>query len=99
MALLDGVMADDAARSRIWVHRTSELVFQGPFCGTVSKKAWRQCCENVITTLANAGVTIVEMDPEDIWEDDAAASLPIVLFESMKELAQYAESAGWRFPR
>ena len=51
----------------------------------------------MITTLAKAGVTIVEMDPEDIWEDDAAASLPIVLYESMKELALYAESRGVAF--
>ena len=97
MALLDGVMANDTSRSRIWVHRTSESVCQGPFCGTVSKKGWRACCENVITTLAKAGVTIVEMDPEDIWEDDAAASLPIVLYESMKNWRYMQKVVGWPF--
>ena len=60
------------------------------------EKGVEACCENVITTLAKAGVTIVEMDPDDIWEDDAAASLPIVLYESMKELL-YAESRGVAF--
>ena len=84
------------AGSRIWVHRTSESACQGRFVGR-SRKRVEACCENVITTLAKAGVTIVEMDPEDIWEDDAAASLPIVLYESMKELALYAESRGVAF--
>ena len=96
MVLLDGSWQMITAGSRIWMHRTSESACQGPFCGTVSKKGGG-CCENVITTLAKAGVTIVEMDPVDIWEDDAAASLPIVLYESMKELALYAESRGVAF--
>ena len=61
------------------------------------QKGVEACCENVITTLAKAGVAIVEIDPDDIWEDDAAASLPIVLYESMRELALYAEGRGVAF--
>ena len=42
---------------------------------------------------------IIEVDPEDIWEDDAAASFPIVLFETMKELPLYAEQRGLDFAK
>ena len=97
MALLDGVMADDAAplvrldASDIRIGVPRSVLWAG------LEKGVEAVCENVITKLANAGVTIVEADPEDIWEDDAAASLPIVLFESMRELAQYAEKRGVAF--
>jgi mandelamide amidase len=97
LALLDGVMADDAAplagldASDIRIGVPRSVLWAG------LEKGVEACCENVITKLANAGVTIVEADPEDIWEDDAAASLPIVLFESMKELARYAEKRGVAF--
>jgi Asp-tRNA(Asn)/Glu-tRNA(Gln) amidotransferase A subunit family amidase len=97
MVLLDGVMANDNSRladlgaSDIRIGVPRAVLWDG------LEKGVEGCCENVITTLAKAGVTIVEMDPEDIWEDDAAASLPIVLYESMKELALYAESRGVAF--
>ena len=97
MALLDGVMADDysplvdldASGIRIGVPRA--VLWEG------LEKGVEECCEKVLTTISKAGVTIVEMDPEDIWEDDAAASLPIVLYESMRELAQYAADRGVAF--
>ncbi|GIR10025.1 MAG: hypothetical protein CM15mP21_2870 [Hyphomicrobiales bacterium] len=97
LALLDGVMANDTSRLADLGASDIRIGVPRAVLWDSLEKGVEACCENVITTLAKAGVTIVEMDPEDIWEDDAAASLPIVLYESMKELALYAESRGVAF--
>ena len=99
LALLDEVMAEDGgplfdldiSEIRIGVPRS--VLWDG------LEEGVEFSCENVVRALANAGVTIVEVDPEDIWEDDAAASFPIVLFETMKELPLYAEQRGLDFAK
>ena len=99
LALLDEVMAEDGgplfdldiSEIRIGVPRS--VLWDG------LEEGVEFSCENVVRALANAGVTIIEVDPEDIWEDDAAASFPIVLFETMKELPLYAEERGLDFSK
>ncbi len=54
-------------------------------------------CENALGLLRAAGVNLVETDPEDIWADDSAASFPIVLFETKRELRAYVENRGMAF--
>lgn len=54
-------------------------------------------CEATLEALAKAGVALIETDPEDLWEDDAAASFPIVLYETMAELPAYLEGRGVAF--
>ena len=99
LALLDAVMAADSGsqidldKSEIRIGVPRSILWDGLEEGVES------CCEDVVRTLANAGVTIIEVDPEDIWEDDAAASFPIVLFETMKELPLYVEERGLDFAK
>ena len=99
LALLDAVMAEDSSppldfdKSEIRIGVPRSVLWDGLEEGVES------CCEDVVRTLANAGVTVVEVDPEDLWEDDAAASFPIVLFETMKELPLYAEERGLNFAK
>lgn len=54
-------------------------------------------CEAALVSLAAAGVTLIETDPEDLWADDAAASFPIVLYETMQELPVYCAARGVDF--
>lgn len=54
-------------------------------------------CEVALGRLAAAGVTLIESDPEDLWEDDASASFPIVLFETMRDLPVYCAARGISF--
>lgn len=97
VALLDAVMADeaysldvpDASALRIGVPR--RVLWEGLEPEVSSQ------CEAALARLSDAGVTLVETDPEDIWADNAAASFPIVLYETMRELPAYCAGRGLNF--
>lgn len=97
LALLDAVMAGDDAplvprepgSLRLGVPR--RVLWEGLEPGVAER------CEGVIEQLARAGVTLIETDPADLWEDDAAASFPIVLYECMRELEAYCATRGITF--
>jgi Asp-tRNA(Asn)/Glu-tRNA(Gln) amidotransferase A subunit family amidase len=95
IALLDAVMAAEADRDivarephslRLGVPR--QVLWQGLEPAVATR------CEAALSRLGRAGVTLVETDPEDIWADDQAASFPIVLFETRRELGAYALQRG-----
>jgi mandelamide amidase len=54
-------------------------------------------CEGALSRLSAAGITLVESDPADLWADDAAASFPIVLYETMRDLPAYCAARGVSF--
>lgn len=89
LALLDAVMAGDATplaprfpgSLRLGVPR--RVLWENLEPGVAER------CEGVLEQLSRAGVTLIEADPADLWEDDAAASFPIVLYECMRELDDY----------
>lgn len=97
VALLDAVMAAggaalapaDPAAIRLGVPR--RVLWEGLEPAVAAR------CEAALTRLAAAGVTLVESDPADLWADDAAASFPIVLFETMRDLPAYCAGRGVRF--
>lgn len=94
LALLDGLMAldatplspRDAASLRLGVPR--RVLWENLDPGVAER------CEGAVESLARAGVTLIEADPADLWEDDAAASFPIVLYECMRELDDYCAARG-----
>ncbi len=94
LALLDGIMAADdtplAPRApgslRLGVPR--RVLWENLDPGVAG------CCEAALKALAGAGVTLIEADPADLWADDAAASFPIVLYESIRELDDYCAGRG-----
>ena len=97
LALLDGVMAGDTSTLaprdpgslRLGVPR--RILWEGLEPGVTRQ------CEAALETLARAGVTLIEADPADLWEDEAAASFPIVLYECMRELPGYCATRGITF--
>jgi len=97
LALLDGIMAGDTSALaprdpgslRLGVPR--RVLWDGLEPGVADR------CEAALEALARAGVTLIEADPADLWEDDAAASFPIVLYECMQELPRYCAARGISF--
>jgi indoleacetamide hydrolase len=97
LALLDSVMAADPApvaprdpsTLRIGVPR--RVLWENLEPGVAERS------EEALELLGRAGVTLIEADPPDLWEDDAAASFPIVLYEVMRELPVYAAERGVDF--
>lgn len=97
VALLDAVMAGepfgltvpDASALRLAVPR--RILWEG------LEPVVAERCEAALARLSAAGVTLIESDPEDLWADDAAASFPIVLFETMRELPAYCAARGVSF--
>jgi indoleacetamide hydrolase len=97
LALLDSIMAADstpvapreAASLRIGVPR--RVLWENLEPGVADRS------EEALELLGRAGITLIEADPQDLWEDDAAASFPIVLFEVMRELPAYAAERGVNF--
>lgn len=97
VALLDAVMAGEAlglampeaSALRIGVPR--RVLWEGLEPEVASR------CDAALARLSAAGVSLIETDPEDIWADDAAASFPIVLFETMQELPVYCAARGLSF--
>lgn len=97
VALLDAIMAAEA--NDLTPPEASDLRLGVPrrvlWEGLEPEVATR--CEQALTQLASAGVTLIETDPRDLWADDAAASFPIVLFETMRELPAYCAARGITF--
>ena len=96
IALLDAVMAGEAQSAsiapgaiRLGVPR--RVLWDGLEPEVAAR------CEAALSRLAAAGVTLVETDPPDLWEDDAAASFPIVLHETMRALPAYCAARGVEF--
>ena len=54
-------------------------------------------CQRILKTLSDAGVKLIEQDPADIWTDCQNASLPIALYETMRDLPEYAAYRGITF--
>ncbi len=97
VALLDAVMAGEryslvrpeATALRIGVPR--RILWEGLEPEIATR------CEAALARLSDAGVTLIETDPEDIWVDNTAASFPIVLYETMRELPTYCGARGVTF--
>jgi len=97
VALLDGVMANDRAPLdpvapediRLGVPR--QVLWEGLEPEVAAR------CEQALDRLGAAGITLVETDPADLWADDSAASFPIVLFETMRDLPAYCAARGVDF--
>lgn len=97
VALLDAIMAaeppglaaPDASALRLGVPR--RVLWEGLEPEVANR------CEAALERLSKAGVTLIETGPEDLWADDAAASFPIVLYETMRELPAYCAARGVKF--
>ena len=50
--------------------------------------------ENALTLLAKAGVTLIDVDPEEIGPLVAQSGFPIALYEAVHDLSDYLESFG-----
>jgi mandelamide amidase len=97
VAVLDALMAGESAALEVPAPGAIRL-------GVPRRVLWEGLepvvatrCEVALDRLRAAGVTLVETDPADLWADDAAASFPIVLFETMRDLPTYAASRGVSF--
>jgi Asp-tRNA(Asn)/Glu-tRNA(Gln) amidotransferase A subunit family amidase len=97
VALLDAVMAAEARM--LAVPEASALRLGVPrrilWEGLEPEIATR--CEAALARLAAAGVSLVETNPDDLWADAAAASFPIVLYETLRELPAYCAARGLSF--
>jgi len=105
VALLDAVMAGQAAAALLDARMAQPEAEAGALrIGVPRRVLWDNLdppvaarCEAALDQLSRAGVTLVETDPVDLWTDDAAASFPIVLYETMAELPAYLEGRGLSF--
>lgn len=97
VALLDAAMAGTAVNDDIPAADALRIAVPRRVLWDDLDPMVAQRCEAVLQRLAKAGVTLVETDPADLWEDNAAASFPIVLFETMVELPAYLSARGISF--
>ena len=97
VALLDAIMADEPFGLAVPDESVLRLAVPRRMLWEGLEPAVASRCEAALARLSAAGVTLIETDPEDLWADDAAASFPIVLFETMRELPAYCAARGVSF--
>ena len=95
IALLDSVLSGDSTKTptvslsdcRLGVPRRD--FFQG------AETAVAELMEDTLQSLRRAGVTLVEVEIEDLSELNAAVGFPVVLYEFMRDLPRYLRESGY----
>ena len=97
ITLLDSVMANEKPSFRILPAKSFRIAVPRTFLWEDLDPGVSEGCEQVLESMLAAGVTLIEDDLEDVFTDCADASLPIALYETMKELPDYANFRGISF--
>ncbi len=97
VALLDRLMAGDTAAPATFAAEELRIGVPRAVLWQNLEPEVAQACARALEVLAKAKVTLIETNPADLWQDEAAASFPLVLYECMRALPAYARTRSISF--